>query len=84
MVITTISSRELNQDVARAKRAAKKGPVLITSRGKPEHVLLSMAQYQKLTGHKRSIVEALALQAAAEVEFEAPKANLALRAANLS
>lgn len=41
MTITTLSSRELNQDVSRAKRAARHGPVLITDRGKPAHVLLS-------------------------------------------
>ncbi|TAH38947.1 MAG: type II toxin-antitoxin system Phd/YefM family antitoxin, partial [Gammaproteobacteria bacterium] len=42
MTITTLTSRELNQDIARAKRAAKRGPVIITRRGKPEHVLLSV------------------------------------------
>ena len=30
MNIKTITSRELNQDVARAKRATKSGPVFIT------------------------------------------------------
>lgn len=39
MTITTLSSRELNQDVTRAKKAAKNGPVFITDRGKPAHVL---------------------------------------------
>jgi hypothetical protein len=34
MAITTITSREFNQDVSRAKRAAKKGPVIVTGRGK--------------------------------------------------
>ena len=42
MNITSVTSRELNQDVARAKRAAKSGPVFITDRGKPAHVLLSI------------------------------------------
>ena len=41
MTITTLSSRELNQDVTRAKKATKAGPVFITDRGKPAHVLLS-------------------------------------------
>ncbi|TPM47762.1 type II toxin-antitoxin system Phd/YefM family antitoxin [Mesorhizobium sp. B2-3-2] len=41
MMITTLSSRELNQDLGRAKRAAKEGPVIITDRGRPVHVLLS-------------------------------------------
>ena len=35
---STFSSREFNQDTARAKRAANLGPVFITDRGKPEAV----------------------------------------------
>ena len=34
MTITTLSSRELNQDVAKAKNAAQDGPVFITDRGR--------------------------------------------------
>ena len=34
MTITNVTSRELNQDVGRAKKAAKSGPVFITDRGK--------------------------------------------------
>ncbi|MCF5799974.1 type II toxin-antitoxin system prevent-host-death family antitoxin, partial [Pseudomonas sp. PA-1-5A] len=47
MTITTISSREFNQDTSGAKKAARKGPVFITDRGKPAHVLLSIEDYQK-------------------------------------
>jgi len=32
MTITTLSSRELNQDVTRAKKATKSGPVPCSSR----------------------------------------------------
>ncbi len=42
----TISSREFNQDVGRAKRAARSGPVVITDRGRPAHVLLSFEEYR--------------------------------------
>ena len=35
MKITTLSSRAFHQDVSRAKRAADKGPVVITDRGAP-------------------------------------------------
>jgi prevent-host-death family protein len=70
MAITTISSREFNQDTARAKRAARKGPVYITDRGRPAHVLLSIKQYEKLTGKQKSIVEMLAMPEVAEIDFE--------------
>lgn len=38
-MITTLSSREFNQDTSRAKKAALIGPVFITDRGKPAHVI---------------------------------------------
>jgi prevent-host-death family protein len=44
----TFTSREFNQDTARAKRAAKNGPVFITDRGEPSHVLMSFDDYEKL------------------------------------
>ena len=34
MTITTLSSREFNQNVSRAKKAAELGPVFITDHGK--------------------------------------------------
>lgn len=45
-----MSSREFNQDTGRAKRAALDGPVFITDRGEPSHVLLTFAAYQELVG----------------------------------
>ena len=45
---TVLTAREFNQDTARAKRAAKNGPVFITDRGKTSHVLLSIAEYERL------------------------------------
>ncbi len=41
----TMSSREFNQSTGAAKRAAHKGPVYITYRGQPSHVLLSYDDY---------------------------------------
>jgi prevent-host-death family protein len=46
---TTLTSREFNQDTARAKRAAQDGPVVITDRGRPTHVLLAYEDYAHLT-----------------------------------
>ncbi len=75
MTITTLSSRELNQDVTRAKKAAKNGPVFITDRGKPAHVLLSIEEYQRLTGKHRNLVEALSMPGIAEIEIELPRSR---------
>jgi prevent-host-death family protein len=68
-----MSSREFNQDAGRAKKAARKGPVFITDRGRPAHVLLSIKQYEKLKGEQKSIVEMLAMPEVAEIDFEPPR-----------
>lgn len=84
MTITTLSSRELNQDVSRAKKATKNGPVFITDRGKPAHVLLSFEDYQRLTKQRRSIADALAMPGGAEIDFEPPRVTIIPRPADLS
>ena len=73
MAITKLSSREFNQDTGKAKRAARRGPVFITDRGRPSHVLLTVEEYQKLTKGQKSIVELLAMPEAAEIDFEPPR-----------
>ena len=73
MTITTLSSREFNQDAGRAKKAARLGPVFITDRGKPAHVLLSIEEYQRLTGEQGSIIDMPGLPAGVEdIELEVP------------
>lgn len=73
MTITTLSSREFNQDASGAKKAAQHGPVIITDRGRPAHVLLTIEQYQQLTGRQASIVDLLAMPGQDDIEFEAPR-----------
>jgi len=73
MSITKLSSREFNQDTSRAKRAAKKGPVFITDRGRPSHVLLTAEEYERITTGQKSIAESLAMPEAAEIEFDPPR-----------
>jgi prevent-host-death family protein len=75
MAITTVSSREFNQDVSRIKRAASNGPVFITDRGHPSYVLLTIEEYQKITGKKESIVELLTMPDAGGIDFEPPRLN---------
>lgn len=65
MAMTTLSSREFNQDTGRAKVAARKGPVVITDRGRPAHVLLTFEEYERLLGLRGSIVDLLGLRAEA-------------------
>jgi prevent-host-death family protein len=73
VAITTISSREFNQETGRAKKATGSGPVFITDRGRPAHVLLSIKEYQEITSKGKSILDLLTMPEAAEIEFEPPR-----------
>lgn len=84
MTITTISSREFNQAASEAKRAANSGPVFITDRGRPAHVLLSFEDYQRLTRQRRNIADALAMPGSADIEFEPPRVTIETRPADFS
>ncbi len=84
MTITTLSSREFNQDTARAKKAAAQGPVFITDRGRPAHVLLTIERYQELSGPGTSIVGLLSMPGAGDIDFDPPGAGQLYREADLS
>ena len=56
-----VTSREFNQDVSQAKRAARVAPVFVTDRGKATHVLMSVEAYRKLIGQTETIVDLLAM-----------------------
>ncbi len=78
--MTTVSAREFNQDVSGAKRAADEGPVVITDRGEPAYVLLSIADYEQMRD-RRSLLDALQMDG--DVEFEPVVSRTLPRAADL-
>ena len=84
MSITTFSSREFNQDTARAKKAALQGPVFITDRGRPAHVLLTIERFQEMSGPTTSIVSLLAMPGAEDIDFDPPRAGELYLPADLS
>lgn len=79
----TFSSREFNQKLSEAKKAAAEGPVFITDRGAPRHVLMTIEDYYRLTGGA-SIVDLLSMPESDDIEFEPAKATVATRPAELS
>jgi len=84
MTITALSSREFNQGTSEAKRAANKGPVFITDRGRPAHVLMSFDDYQKLVKQRRNIADALAMPEVATIEFAPPRMRIEIKPADFS
>ncbi len=84
MTITTLSSRQFNQDASKAKKAAMAGPVFITDRGRPAHVLLTFDDYKKLTGGHTKIADLLAMPGTEESELEILPLRDLVQAADLS
>lgn len=81
MTITTISSRDFNQDVSQAKRAAEAGPVFITDRGRPAYVLLRHEAYRRLAGESQSIRQLLdqpGIEDIEDIEFDPPRMGACL------
>jgi len=84
MAITTVSSREFNQNASATKKATDQGPVFITDRGRPSHVLLTIEEYRKITGKGKSILELLAMPGDEDFDFEPPRLEDLARGADLS
>lgn len=83
-MVTQMSSREFNQDASGAKKAAESGPVYITDRGRPAHVLLTYEAYEQLLG-TRHVLDRLAEPAGVEdIEFTIPTSDEGARPANFA
>lgn len=81
---TSVSSREFNQDTGRAKRAARRGPVIITDRGRPSHVLLTFEEYSRLASRGLNVIDLLGMPAGIEdCELELPDLRELARSADL-
>jgi hypothetical protein len=72
-MVTTLSSREFNQDTGKAKKATEAGPVVITDRGKPAHVLMTFSDYQRVIGKRKNILDLVGMKGASDIEFEPAK-----------
>jgi prevent-host-death family protein len=83
MTVTTFSSRQFNQDASGAKKAARHGPVFITDRGRPAHVLLTIEDYQRLAGGNLSLAAALAQPGGSDFAFDPPRVESFARPTDL-
>ena len=84
MGTTRLTSRELNHDVGRAKKAAEGGPVVITDRGRPSHVLMTYGEFERLTGKRHNLVDALSMPGLSTIDFNPPRSTLSAREVDLS
>lgn len=84
MANTTISSHQFNQDPSHAKKATQDGVVFITDHGRPTHVLMTFAEYQRLTHGMASIIDMLAMPGVEDVDFDVPRTGFTSKPSNLS
>ena len=85
MSITTLSSRQFNQDASKAKKAAAEGPVFITDRGRPAFALLNIDDYHRMTGQQTpSLLELMeGIPGGEGMDFEPPKLHIQIQPASL-
>jgi prevent-host-death family protein len=72
---TQMSSREFNQDTSGAKKAAEHGPVYITDRGRPAHVLLTYEAYEQLLGTQHVLDRLGEPRGVEDIEFSVPSSD---------
>jgi PHD/YefM family antitoxin component YafN of YafNO toxin-antitoxin module len=84
MATTSLTGREFNHDVGRAKKAAEAGPVVITDRGRPSHVLMTYGEFERLTGKSHNLVVALSMPGLSTIDFDPPPSIIATREVDLS
>ena len=83
MAVRTLSGRQFDQDSGGAKRAAADGPVFITDRGTPSHVLMTIEDCRRLSRDAPSLVESLSMSADDDVDFEPSRSRELPRDADL-
>ncbi|UXS05474.1 type II toxin-antitoxin system Phd/YefM family antitoxin [Agrobacterium tumefaciens] len=84
MATTRLTSRELNHNVGRAKKAAEAGPVVIIVRGRPSHVLMTYREFERLTGKHRNLVDSLSMPGLSNIDFDPSRSVIATREVDLS
>jgi len=75
-----MTARAFNHDLSAAKRSAAVEPLIITDRGEPSYVLLSYAEYERMTGGVRNVVELLRQDERGDFDMEFPRARLESKA----
>ncbi|WP_293663087.1 type II toxin-antitoxin system prevent-host-death family antitoxin [Rhodoferax sp. OV413] len=85
MSVHTFSSRDFTRDVSSAKRAAAKGPVFITDRGRPAYALLTIDDYYRMAGQGEPSLLAVMddIDGGDVIEFEGSRLDINTRAVEL-
>ena len=55
--MTVMTSREFNQNLAKAQKQAQHSPVIITKRGEPTYVLMTYEEYSRSQNESSSLYD---------------------------
>ena len=55
--MTVMTSREFNQNLAKAQKQAQHSPVIITKRGEPTYVLMTYEEYSRIQNESSSLYD---------------------------
>ncbi len=58
--------------------------MIITDRGRPSHVLMTYDEFERLSGKRRNLVDALSMPGLSSIEFDTPRAVISVREVDLS
>lgn len=81
---TNLTSYEFDADAGQAKNAADEDPVFLCEHGQPAYVLMSIAEFQRITSGGWTIADLLYMPEAAELDVEFPTAQDLVRPAEFS
>jgi hypothetical protein len=81
---TATLTKKNEQTLAEAQNDATSGPVILRDECGPSHVLLNIADYERLISGKLNILELLWMPGMIDVDFDPQRSNETARAADFS
>lgn len=84
MITATLTDRKNDRTLLEIQKEADNGPVVITDENGPSHVLLSIADYERLISGKRNIVEMLWMPGMMNIDFDPQRSAETARPADFS
>lgn len=84
MTTTTLPSRKTDLSLAEVLQEAEHRPFIIDSECGPSHVLLTIADYERLISGKLNIVEMLWMPGMADIDFDPQRSTETARPADFS
>ncbi|OEZ55373.1 hypothetical protein [Duganella sp. HH105] len=84
MTTATLPSRKTDLSLAEALQEAERGPFIIAGECGPSHVLLTIADYERLISGKLNLVEMLWMPGMEDIDFDPQRSTETVRPADFS